>query len=110
MIVRTGQKGVTLIELLIVVLIIAALAAIAVPRISQSAATAKSKACRQNIAIMNTAIEQFQCDTGRYPSNLQELTQNTDYFPDGEPQCPVTGQRYPKSLLNKRVDDRLHHH
>ena len=51
---RHNKSGVTLVELLIVVLILGALAAIAIPRITASSTTAKTNACAANIDIMNS--------------------------------------------------------
>ena len=104
------RKGVTLIELLIVVLILAALSAIAIPRISQSATRAKAKACETNIDIINSAIELYNADEGEYPANLSTITGNTTYFPDGAPVCPVTGAAYSDTLVNNRVDTTGHTH
>ncbi|MBN1457206.1 MAG: prepilin-type N-terminal cleavage/methylation domain-containing protein [Sedimentisphaerales bacterium] len=104
------RKGVTLIELLIVVLILAALAAIAIPRISQSATSAKANACATNIDVINSAIEMFNADTGAYPTTLTDVTGSTTYFPDGAPVCPVTGSAYPATLVNNRVDASAHSH
>jgi len=105
------NKGVTLIELLIVVLILAALAAIAVPRVVQSATNAKSYACQTNIDIINSAIEEYYHNTASYPYVLLQVTRSTQYFPDGEPICPVTGAVYPQTLTSsKRVDETAHNH
>ncbi len=104
------QKGVTLIELLIVVLIIGALSAIAIPRISKSATNAKTRLCHTNLDIINTAIEEYSHNKGGYPSELKEVTDNITYFPEGEPICPITGKNYPKGLKNSRVDASKHAH
>jgi prepilin-type N-terminal cleavage/methylation domain-containing protein len=88
---KMNRKGVTLIELLIVVLILAALSAIAIPRISQSAESARDNACATNINIMNSAIELYNANEGDYPSALTDVTGDTDSFPDGAPTCPHEG-------------------
>ena len=87
MIVKRTRKGITLIELLIVVLILGALSAIAIPRISQSADNAKAKACRTNVDLLNSMIEVYNVDNDGYPATLATLTGDTDYFPDGAPTC-----------------------
>jgi len=88
---KKNKKGVTLVELLIVVLILAALSAIAIPRISQSAENARQNACATNIDIMNSTIELYNAEEGDYPAALTDVTGNTDYFPDGVPTCPLEG-------------------
>ncbi len=88
---RKKREGVTLIELLIVVLILAALSAIAIPRISQSAQNAKANACDTNIDVVNSAIEMYNADNSAYPTALADVTGSTTYFPDGAPSCPLSG-------------------
>ncbi len=104
------QKGVTLIELLIVVLILAVLSAIAIPRVSQSSHSAEAKVCRKNIRLINRSIEMYWVKTGSYPANLQDVTVNPAYYPEGEPTCPITKNTYPNGLVEKRVDDADHAH
>lgn len=106
-----NKKGVTLVELLIVVLILGALAAIAIPRLTQSADTAKKNSCKTNVDVINSQIELYAAEhDGTYPSNLEQITNSTTYFPDGAPKCPVTDANYPSTLVNDRVDDSAHHH
>lgn len=89
---KMTKRGVTLIELLIVVVILAALAMIAIPRISQSADNAKQNACDTNIDVINSAIEMYHVDNdGTWPAALTDVTGSTTYFPDGAPACPLGG-------------------
>ena len=104
---RRNRKGLTLIELLLVVIILGALAAIAIPRITTSATTAKTNACNTNVDTLNTAIEMYQIDTGDYPSSLSVLTSDANYFPDGAPTCPY-GTTYVYSSTTHRVAEHSH--
>ncbi|UCG60176.1 MAG: prepilin-type N-terminal cleavage/methylation domain-containing protein [Phycisphaerales bacterium] len=100
------KKGFTLVELLVVVLILAALAAIAIPRISQSASSAKTNACSTNVDLVNSQIELYYANEGSWPATLADLTSDANYFPDGAPVCPWgTGYNYNS---DKRVDEHSH--
>ena len=88
--VLSRKKGFTLVELLIVVLILAALAAIAVPRIGASAANARRRACETNVSIMNSQIELYEANEGVPPGVIGDVTGSATYFPDGAPVCPFT--------------------
>ena len=85
-----SKRGFTLVELLIVVLILAALAAIAVPKIGASAANAKKRACDTNISIINSQIELYTANEGAAPSAIGDVVDSTNYFPDSAPACPFT--------------------
>ena len=103
------KRAFTLVELLIVVLILAALAAIAVPRIGESAANAKRRACETNIDIMNSQVELFTANTGAAPDPLAEVTEDINYFPDGAPLCPFS-TAYSLSATTGHVDATTHTH
>lgn len=103
-----NRKGLTLIELLIVVIILGALAAIAIPRMSQSSDTAKTKACLTNIATMNTQIELYYSEDSSWPV-LNTLRNDPNYFPDGPPSCPSSGT-YSMSDSTHRVSCSIHGH
>ena len=102
-----SRTGLTLIELLIVVIILGALAAIAIPRITTSSTTAKQNACTTNVDTLNTSIEMYNMDKGSYPSSLSTLTSDANYFPDGAPTCPF-GTAYSYSTTTHRVAPHSH--
>jgi prepilin-type N-terminal cleavage/methylation domain-containing protein len=108
-----NRIGLTLIELLIVVIILGALAAIAIPRITTSSTTAKKNACITNVDTLNTAMEMYKMDhsSTAYPT-LAVLTADPNYFPDGTPVCPFSdGTTFPYVLKgdgSNRVQTHTH--
>ena len=102
------KKGFTLVELLVVVLILGALAAIAIPRISQSAELAKINACKTNVDLVNSQIELYYANTGGWPVDLGAVTDNEDYFPDGAPECPYDETSYAYSTDTHRIAEHNH--
>ncbi|MBA7618080.1 hypothetical protein ES703_25399 [subsurface metagenome] len=83
-----SEKGFTLVELMIVVLILGALAAIAIPRILGGANTARINACQTNCQILNSQTELWNANEGDWPDDVAELTNDPNYFPEGLPVCP----------------------
>jgi general secretion pathway protein G len=68
-----GQRGFTLIEMLIVVALIGIVVAVAVGQYRNSIQKAKEAVLKEDLYVIRTAIDQFFADKGRYPSDLYEL-------------------------------------
>ena len=67
------HRGFTLIELMVVMVLIALLLTIAVPRYFGTVDRGKASVQRENIATIRDAIDKFYGDTGKYPDTLQDL-------------------------------------
>ena len=71
------RRGFTLIELLIVIVVIAILALIVIPRVMSAGRKARESTLRANLHQLRNALEQFQADTGVYPASISDLTVTT---------------------------------
>jgi prepilin-type N-terminal cleavage/methylation domain-containing protein len=98
------KNGLTLIELLVVVLILGVLAAIAVPRFTHIADDAKERTCETNCDTINTQIELYYAETGSYPADITDITEDPNRFPDGPPECPKGGSYYINSENRAECD------
>ena len=101
------RKGLTLIELLIVVIILGALAAIAIPRMSSSSDTAKTKACLTNVETINTQVELYYANNENWPT-ISVLIADPNYFPEPVT-CPSSGT-YQYYGTDHRVECSIHGH
>jgi len=71
---RTNRnRAFTLIELLMVMVILAILAAVVVPRIVGRGEDAKVKAAKTDISNLESALNTFEVDNSRYPSSDEGL-------------------------------------
>jgi len=109
---RKREQAFSLVELLLVVLILGALAAIAIPRMIITSKEAKVNVCKTNVDLINTQIELYLVKTGTDTTDfdaaaLTALFADTDYFPDSAPVCPF-GTAYALNTTTRHVDDHSH--
>ncbi len=70
---KNRQRGFTLVELLLVLVILALIAGLVLPGIIGKAESAKAKAASSQISRISMSVESFYLDTGSTPSDLGEL-------------------------------------
>jgi general secretion pathway protein G len=72
-VVRSARRAFTLIELLLVLVILAVLAALVVPKFTNRSQQARETAAKTDIANLETSLNAFEIDTGRFPSSEEQL-------------------------------------
>ena len=76
---KRRKNGFTLIEVLIVVVIMAVLAATVIPQFADSTKDAKLSTLKFNLHTLRAQIELYKAQHGKYPTNLTaELTNKTN--------------------------------
>ena len=80
------QKAFTMIEIMTVMFIIAAIAALTIPHFRRSVQKAHLAACQSNLRNIASAVELYRNDTEYYPDDLKKLT--PDYLKN-IPTCPA---------------------
>ena len=94
---KKKKKGFTLLELLVVLAILAILIAIAIPVYKNQKEKAAITAHNANVRVLETAVESYKQDHGKYPGKLDDL--KDDYIksvpkvPAGENE-KLNGQSY----------------
>ncbi|MGA0325586.1 MAG: type II secretion system major pseudopilin GspG [Limisphaerales bacterium] len=72
------RSGFTLVEMLLVLVILAALAAVVVPKFAGRSQQAKETAARSQIANIEIALDMFETDNGYYPNGSDGLEELVD--------------------------------
>lgn len=70
---RSKTQAFTLIELLLVLVILAVLAAVVAPKFVNRGQQARVTAAKVDISTMESALDQFELDNGRFPTNEEGL-------------------------------------
>ena len=68
-----GERGFTLVEILVVITIIGLIMGLVGPRVLNYLTESKAKAAKIQIESFGSALDLFFLDTGRYPSNSEGL-------------------------------------
>ncbi len=84
------DEGVTLIELMAVVVILGIIAAVAIPVVTGAISQAKVNTTETNLGTLQQALQRYAADHGQYPSSLTALDQQTN----SQGQLNQSGQQY----------------
>ncbi len=71
------RSGFTLVELLIVIIVIAVLAAIAIPKFVSASERSKESSLHADLKLVRNAVALFQNDTGYYPAVITDIAATT---------------------------------
>jgi len=71
---RNAKAGLTLLEVMIVLAVIALIVGLGAPRLMESFGRAKSQAAEVSMANLKGAVQLYYIDTGRYPSESDGLS------------------------------------
>ena len=103
------NRGLSLLEVLAVVVLLGIVAMIVVPRFSGSAENAKVTGCHVNKGNIEVQASLWFRNKGTWPdSNLANIFADSDYFPDGATTCPVDGSSYTFDSSTEQVVGHTH--
>lgn len=74
---RRSRRGFSLVELVIVILILGILAAVAAPRMFDTATTAKENGTRRSLTVVRNAIELYRAQNGALPPSTDQAAFKT---------------------------------
>ncbi|WP_424831381.1 type II secretion system major pseudopilin GspG [Ruegeria sp.] len=70
---RNGTSGISILEIMVVLVIISLIVGLATPRIMENFGKAKSKAAEIQLTNIKGALQLYYIDVGRYPSESEGL-------------------------------------
>lgn len=73
---RARENGFTLVELMVVMMIIAILAAVAIPVFRSAIQSAREAALKEDLHVMRDAIDSYTMDKNKAPQSLDDLVQS----------------------------------
>jgi general secretion pathway protein G len=86
---RSGSKGFTLVEILIVMSIIGILVSVAIPIYTRSITRTKESVLKSNLFTLRTVIDEYTYDKQKAPQSLEDLV--SEGYLREVPYDPITG-------------------
>lgn len=85
-----NNKGFTLIEMLIVLMIISVLIILFVPNLSDRSGNVHDKGCEALVSVVQAQVELYQLEEESTPSSIQDLTRE-GYITEDQRECSNGG-------------------
>jgi type II secretory pathway pseudopilin PulG len=88
------RQAFSIVEFFAVSTIVGIIAAIVVPRVVVDDALAQEKLRDHYAAAINVAVERYKSEHQTWPEHIADLSTDPEFFPDGLPANPITGQPF----------------
>lgn len=99
-----SNKGFTLVELVVVILILGILAGVAAPKLFDTSEKANENSARTSLSVIRDAIELYAAENGSVPAWVDEATFKSDLDPylrgSAFPICPVGANAGASTITN----------
>ena len=82
-----NERGFTLIEMMIVLLIISVLILIAIPNVTKHSKSIDDKGCDAYVSMIQGLVEAYKMDEKKIPSDVSDL-HGKEYLNENNPECP----------------------
>jgi len=91
---KNTKKGFNVLEIILVIALVAAIVVIVVPRFQRANFLSRQNTCFSNVKRTDRQIELWQSMRGNLPNDLVQISQDSGFFPEGIPVCPVSTAAY----------------
>ncbi|MEG0471987.1 MAG: competence type IV pilus major pilin ComGC [Solibacillus sp.] len=82
-----NERGFTLVEMLVVLLIISVLILVTIPNVSKHFASIDEKGCDAYVIMVQGQVEAYKLETKSYPASMDDLV-TAGYIPETNKECP----------------------
>lgn len=82
-----NERGFTLVEMLVVLLIISVLILVTIPNVAKHFSSIDKKGCDAYVIMVQGQVEAYKLEENKYPNDINDLVTG-DYLQEGNTTCP----------------------
>lgn len=101
---RQGRRGFSLVELVVVILVMGIIAAIAAPKMFDTASDARVNGTKQNLTVIRDALELYKAKNDAYPAAASITTDLKDFLRGNFP-APQVGAGKGNATVKASTED-----